>query len=150
MQGTWAKIRIVFLSCCLYQTRTGQHTSLKVSAARLLFKQEGMLKGGKHGPVPTYLRGVVLWIAVLFFCYYNRVGHECTTFLGFDCYLRAQTQSPSYDALKEEKKSLWSTRKGKANSSAWKYFLFKGTNEEQQMSKKFKQMHNVSEATKSP
>lgn len=96
-------------------------------------KQEGILKGGKHGPVPTYLRGAVLRIAVLFFYYYNRVGHECTILLGFDCYLRAQTQSPSYDALKEEKKSLWSTRKGKAYSSAWKYFLFKGTNEEQQI-----------------
>lgn len=133
MQGTWAKIHIVFLSCCLYQTRTGQHTSLKVSAAGLSSKQEGILKGGKHGPVPTYLRGAVLRIAVLFFYYYNRVGHECTILLGFDCYLRAQTQSPSYDALKEEKKSLWSTRKGKAYSSAWKCFLFKGTNEEQQI-----------------
>lgn len=133
MQGTWAKICIVFLSCCLYQTRTGQHTSPKVSAVGLLVKQEGMLKGGKHGPVPTYLRGVVLRIAVLFFYYYNRVGHECTILLGSDCYLRAQTQSPSYEALKEEKKSLWSTRKGKANSSAWKYFLFKATNEELQI-----------------
>lgn len=119
--------------CPAAYIRTGQHTSLKVSAAGLSFKQEGILKGGKHGPVPTYLRGAVLRIAVLFFYYYNRVGHECTILLGFDCYLRAQTQSPSYDALKEEKKSLWSTRKGKAYSSAWKYFLFKGTNEEQQI-----------------